>query len=70
VSGLGEILQRVKHEKHYRYGLAFPESYKQTVYKRVPWVGCKRLGIEFLLVNDKGKVERITWREIKKFQMR
>jgi len=70
VSGLGEVIQRVRHEKHYRYGLAFPESYRQLVFKRVPWVGCKRLGVEFLLVSNKGKVERITWRDLKEPQIR
>lgn len=68
VSALGEIVQRIKHERHYRYAVAFPETYRQLVMKRVPWVSSKRLGVEFLFVSEKGKVDRITWRELKEQQ--
>jgi predicted RNA-binding protein YlqC (UPF0109 family) len=68
VSALGEIVQRIKHERHYRYAVAFPESYRQLVMKRVPWVGSKRLRVEFLFISEKGKVDRITWRDLKKAQ--
>lgn len=68
VSALGEIVQRVKHERHYRYALAFPESYSDLVYRRIPWVAAKKLGLEVLLVDVKGKVDRITWRNLKEVQ--
>lgn len=69
VSGLGEIVQRVKHERHYRYAVAYPETYRDMLFRRVPWVAAKRLGLEFLFVNDDGKVKRITWLDLHSRQM-
>ncbi|MEM2955363.1 MAG: hypothetical protein QXM25_01435 [Nitrososphaerales archaeon] len=68
LSALGEIVQRVKHERHYRYALALPSSFQKLVFRRLPWVAAKKIGLEVLLVDAKGKVTRITWREIKEHQ--
>jgi len=68
VSALGEIVQRVKHERHYRYGLAFPITYQELVFRRTPWVAAKKLGLETLLVDSKGKIVRISWRDLKGVQ--
>ncbi len=68
VSALGEIVQRIEQEKHYRYALSLPSSYQELVFRRLPWVAAKKLGIEVLLVDVKGEVTRVTWREIKERQ--
>lgn len=66
VSALGEIIQRVKHEHHYRYTIAFPETYREMVARRIPWAAAKKLGLEILLVDEKGQIERLTWMHLKK----
>lgn len=65
VAALGEIVQRVKHQSHYRYALALPSTFEELVFRRVPWVAAKMLGLEILLVDAKGKVRRIKWRDLK-----
>lgn len=69
VSALGEIIQRIKHERHYRYAIALPESYSNLVYRKIPWVAAKKIKLEVLLVDNKGRVERITWRQLKDYQV-
>ena len=65
VSALGEIVQRVNHEKHYRYALALPVTYEAMARRRVRWVAAKRLGLEILFVDQAGKVRRVSWRDLK-----
>ena len=66
VSGLGEIVQRVKYQRHIRYAIALPDTYKDLVMRKIPWVVARKLGLEILLVDIKGKVSRVTWKELKK----
>ncbi len=68
ISGLGEILQRVAYDRHYRFALALPESYRELVERRIPFVAAKRLGLDIVLVSERGKIDRLTWRELKSRQ--
>ncbi len=65
LSGLGEIFQRVKHERHYRYALALPETFEGLITRNVPWVGAKKLGLELLLVDRRSGVRRVTWSDLR-----
>lgn len=70
VSALGELLQRVKYQRHFRYAIALPEGFRELILRRVPWVATKKIGFEFLLVNEEGKVTRITWRDLQSSETR
>ncbi len=65
LSGLGEILQRVSHERHYRYALAVPGTFNDLLKRKVPWAAAKKLGVEFLLINGRGEVRRVTWGDLR-----
>ena len=64
VSALGELVQRVKAQRHFRYAIALPETYRELVLRRMPWAAAKKIGFEFLLVSEEGKVSRLTWRDL------
>jgi hypothetical protein len=63
---LGQILTRMETNAAYHYGIALPQSYEKMVYSRIPWQICKRLRLKFLLVAEGGKVDELTWKDIKK----
>lgn len=65
VSALGEIVQRITRKKYARYAIALPTTYRDLVYRRIPWMGAKRLGLEILLVAEDGKVTRICWQNLR-----
>ena len=69
VSALGEIVQRVKYQRHCRYAIALPETYKELVTRKIPWVASKKLSLEILLVGSKGTIRRINWQGLKKIQL-
>ncbi len=64
LSGLGEIFQRVKHERHYRYALAVPQTFENLIVRHVPWAAAKKLGLEFLIVDAESNVRRLTWSDL------
>jgi len=68
VSALGEIIQRVTRKKYAKYALALPETYKELVIRKIPWMACKRLSLEMLFVNTGGIVIRINWKDLRKEQ--
>lgn len=68
VSALGEIVQRITRKKYARYAIALPITYRDLVYRRIPWMGAKRLGLEILLVAMDGKVTRVGWQHLKLLQ--
>ncbi len=68
VSALGEIVQRVKYQRHCRYAIALPETYKELVTGKIPWVANKRLSLEILLVSSNGAIDRISWQRLMKIQ--
>ena len=65
---LGQILTRMKYKALYKYGIGLPESYSDKVFRRLPWMACKKLHLYVFLVDDKGKVKQYTWKELKKLQ--
>lgn len=69
VSALGEIVQRVKYRRHCRYAIALPETYKELVTRKIPWIASKKLSLEILLVSSKGTIRRINWQGLKKIQI-
>ncbi len=48
---LGQIIRRMKHETHWRYGIALPTTCRKLVLGNIPWVASKRLGLEILLID-------------------
>ncbi len=69
VSALGEIVQRVKYQRHCRYAIALPETYQELVMRKVPWIASKKLSLEILLVGSKGTIRRINWQGLRKVQI-
>lgn len=66
VSALGEIIQRVTRKKYVKHAIALPFTYKELILRRIPWMACKRLSLEVLLVNQEGLVIRLNWQDLKK----
>lgn len=72
-SAIGQIVSRMHTDRKSRYGgynfgVAFPVSFKEKAIKRVPFYVCKNLRLSLFFVNCDGKVEKITWSELKKIQ--
>ena len=65
VYALGQIVTRMSRSKFQSYGLALPKSYESKL-KRIPWQFAKRNSVFVLLVNVDGKIERYTWKDLKK----
>ncbi len=66
---LGQIASRMKvGAALYRYGIGFPETYREKILRRLPWTFCKKTNLCVLLVSKTGKVSCVTWRELKKNQ--
>jgi hypothetical protein len=64
ISALGEILTRVRRMKYSKYGIALPETFFDLVKRRVPPAAARRMDLEFLFVDSKGGVRRITWADL------
>lgn len=62
---LGQILTRISPDSGYKYGLAFPDTYRDLITRRVHAGVFKRLDLHVFLVDRKGQVEHLTWRELK-----
>ena len=66
---LGQIASRMNvGAALYRYGIGFPETYREKVLRRLPWTFCKKTNLCVLLVSKTGKVSCVTWRNLKKHQ--
>lgn len=68
LQALGQIVTRIKTKAHHKYAIGFPESFSNTVLRRIPWLACKKLNLNILLVNKSGKVTFYGWKELKKTQ--
>lgn len=66
LQALAQIITRMRPKAFYKYAIAFPESYSSLVLRRIPREVCKKLRLEILLVNEKGKVREITWKSLKR----
>jgi hypothetical protein len=60
---LGQALTRMRPERRYRYGIAFPDSYRDLVKRRVASSVMKRLDLSFFFVGDSGQVEFVQWKD-------
>ncbi|MFA5106413.1 MAG: hypothetical protein WC506_05655 [Candidatus Micrarchaeia archaeon] len=67
VYALGQIVTRMKRSKFQRYAVAYPKSFERKL-NRIPWLFAKRNNLFVLLVDDDEKIERFTWKELKKYQ--
>lgn len=65
---LGQILSRMKYKALYKYGIGLPESYSDKIFRRLPWVVCKKLRLYIFLVNKDEKVKYYSWKDLKKAQ--
>lgn len=68
VQALGQILSRMKYQGRNYFGVAFPETFRAKAIKRIPWQVAKKLLLYVFLVDKKGNVERLSWKELKVFQ--
>lgn len=66
LQALGQILTRIRPERGYRYGVAFPRSYRPIVKRRVAASVMKELRLSFFFVDNHGGVEHVQWRDWKK----
>ena len=64
---LGQILLHMT-PKGGKYGIAFPNSYRQKVLKRVPWKMAKHLQLHAFLVRSASDVDVLTWKDLKERQ--
>jgi len=64
LQGLGQLITRIQPERGYYYGLAFPSSYRDTVLRRLHPALLKLLKAHLFFVDDRLRVEHLTWREL------
>ncbi|OLD63847.1 MAG: hypothetical protein AUI47_08210 [Acidobacteria bacterium 13_1_40CM_2_68_5] len=64
LQGLGQLITRIQPERGYYYGLAFPTSYRDTVIRRLRPALLKLLKVHLFFVDDRHRVEHLTWREL------
>lgn len=64
LQGLGQIITRIHPARGYRYGLAFPCSYRALVLRRLRGSLLKTLKLELFFVADDNRVTRLTWRDV------
>lgn len=74
-SALGQIVSRMHTDRKSRYGgynyaVAFPESFRSKVIKRVPYYVCKSVRLRLFFVNKSGEVDEIRWGELKRKQLK
>jgi len=65
ISAVGQIITRIRPERGYRYGLAFPATYRKIVTSRLHYSVLKLLHIELFFVDQQLKVEHLTWKDLK-----
>jgi hypothetical protein len=68
ISALGELVTRMDREQASRYGVAFPESYREKALGRIPWKAAKLLRLTVFIVGEGGRVEEYTTRTLKALQ--
>ena len=64
--GPGLVAERqigTKPERQYRYGVAFPRTYRPIVKRRIAPSLMKRLQLSFFFVDGRGKVEHVQWKD-------
>jgi hypothetical protein len=61
---LGQVLTRMRPRTGYHYGLAYPDSYRTLVVRRIDHEVLKVLRIRLYFVDRTGAVEEATWRTL------
>lgn len=65
---IGQIISRMRYKAKYNYGIGLPISHSDKIFRRLPWQVCKKLGLYTFLVSENGKVDFVTWKDLKKYQ--
>lgn len=71
---LGQIITRMKtsgtrgYKYRYKYGVGYPESFKDLVVRRLPYDVCDKLNLYIFFVNELGEVEVLNWKDLKALQ--
>lgn len=71
---LGQIITRMQttgaraYKYRYKYGVGYPESFKEIVLRRLSYDVCDKLNLYVFFVNETGEVELFDWRNIKDYQ--
>lgn len=70
VYSLGQIITRMNTtgKTRYYYGLGLPEDSAKIALRRLPWQIAKKLLLYVFSVDDKGRVKKYDWQELKKHQ--
>lgn len=70
VYSLGQIITRMNTtgRTRYYYGLGLSESSAKIALRRLPWQVAKKLLLYVFSVDEKGKVRKYDWQELKKHQ--
>lgn len=70
-SALGQIITRMHrngkrvYKYGYKYGIAFPYSYRNMVLKKLPFDVMDKLNLYLFFVDHKGEVEEINWKKMR-----
>ncbi len=70
-SALGQIITRMHTEGargykyRYKYGVAFPLSFKKMVLKKIPYDVMDKLNLYLFFITNTGDVEIIDWKKLK-----
>ena len=59
IYSVGQIMTRIRPERDYRYGLAFPASYRTLATSRLHYSLLRQLHIHLFFVDDKLNVEHL-----------
>lgn len=74
-SALGQIITRMHrngkrvYKYGYKYGIAFPNSFRNMILKKLPFDVMDKLNLYLFFVNHKGEVEEIDWRIKRKIKL-
>lgn len=72
-SAVGQIITRMHtngkrgYKYRYKYGIAFPISFKKMVLRKMPFDVMDKLNLYLFFVNKQGEVEELNWKRIKKY---
>lgn len=70
-SALGQIVTRMHtngtrgYKYRYKYGIAFPNSFRKMVLKKIPYDVMDKLNLYLFFVDSIGEVEQIDWKKMK-----
>ncbi len=73
-SALGQIITRMHtkgargYKYRYKYGIAFPVSFKKMVLRKIPYDVMDKLNLYLFFVNEIGNIEVYDWRIVRKLK--